>query len=95
MYIHILNSWGPAWGKSGYFMMPVEYLSGRSARAGPLVDQLLSLGPIPATPMPGPQPGPQPNPVLDIAQMRNQLVAAMSKLSAIDSQLAAVQAALK
>lgn len=92
-YIHILNSWGTDWGQSGYFMMPIEYLSGRSTRAGPMVDQLLSLGPIPVAPQPAP--APVPSPVLDIAQMRSQLAAANSQLALVDSQLAAIQASLK
>lgn len=96
-YVHILNSWGTDWGQSGYFMMPVEYLSGRSARAGPMVDQLLSLGPIPIpqTPIPDPVPAPSPAPVLDIVQMRSQLAAAAAQLALVDSQLAAIQASLK
>lgn len=98
-YIHILNSWGTDWGQSGYFMMPVEYLSGRSSRAGPMVDQLLSLGPIPVTPLPNPNPSPDPMPtpapVLNITQMRSQIAEALKQLSLVDSQLAAIQESLK
>lgn len=96
-YVHILNSWGADWGQNGYFMMPVEYLSGRSAKAGTMVDQLLSLGPIPMvpTPTPTPDPVPSPAPVLDIVKMRGQLAGAMAQLTEVDHTLAAIQMNLK
>ena len=60
-YLRILNSYGSDWGVNGYFNMPIAYLNGGFIN-GRFVQQLLSLDPIPTTPMPTPGPTPWPTP---------------------------------
>lgn len=86
-YLHILNSWGPNWGLSGMFMMPVEYLQATGTN-GPIVDQLITIAPIPTSVI---QPTPVEPVILNIAQLRSELATVVSQIQLIDSQLAASQ----
>ena len=46
-YLLIQNSWGTGWGKKGFFLMPVKYLSMRY-QGQPCVMQLLTMGGVTA-----------------------------------------------
>jgi hypothetical protein len=98
--LHILNSWGPNWGLSGFFHMPIAYLTGSGA-SGQYVSQLLTMGPVPVapaptptptpgpTPTPTPTPGPTPAPApVHVGPARAQVAALISQLQALDAELA-------
>jgi hypothetical protein len=52
-HILVLNSWSPGWGKSGFYLMPIAYLT-LTWQQQPVVSQLLTLGAIRQTPTPPP-----------------------------------------